>query len=174
MLDPMLEMQLWVQSDNPDYQKAVAERLEELRANGEAAKLEPIVSERERLGREWREAERIRLAEEKRAEKKRRKAERVELKELEAAGEAEEAKELRSKLRARRKYRAKKRENARAFAVKLGCCEDREQFKKDLFDGLVSLVPQEKAEVVLCAEPPKEVGHLSDSEVWNGYEWERD
>jgi len=39
---------------------------------------------------------------------------------------------------------------------------------------LVSLVPQEKAEVVLRAEPPKETGHLSDSEVWNGYEWERD
>jgi hypothetical protein len=97
----MLEMQLWVQSDNPDYQKAVAERLEEMRVKGEEAR---------RLGRQ--------------------------------------------------------RELARE--------SDREQFKKDLFDGLVSLVPQEKAEVVLCAEPPKEVGHLSDSEVWNGYEWERD
>jgi len=97
----MLEMQLWVKSDNPDYQKAVGERLEELRVKGEEAR---------RLGR--------------------------------------------------------RRELVRE--------SDREQFKKDLFDGLVSLVPQEKAEVVLRAEPPKETGHLSDSEVWNGYEWERD
>ena len=76
----MLEMQLWVQSDNPDYQAAVKERLAELRAKGEEAKLEPTVSERARLGREWREAE----------ERKRRKAERAELKAIEAAGEEEE------------------------------------------------------------------------------------
>ena len=156
-MNPMLEMQLWVKSANPDYQKAVEERLVELRAKGE-----------------WREAERIRLAEEKGAEKKRRKAERAELKELEAAGEEEEAKEFRVKLRARRKYRTKKRENARAFAVRLGYCEDREQLLRDLLDGLLSLVPQEKSEPLLCASPPKEVGGLSDSEFWNGYEWERD
>ena len=54
-MTPHREMQLWVGSANPDYQKAVEERLEELRANGEAAKLEPIVSERERLLRRgWR------------------------------------------------------------------------------------------------------------------------
>ena len=52
--------------------------------------------------------------------------------------------------------------------------EDREQFKRDLFDGLLSVIPREKAEVVLRADPPKETGHLSDSEIWNGYEWERD
>ncbi len=95
------EMQLWVKSDNPDYQKAVEERLAELRAEGE---------------------------EERRIRKKRSEERRV----------------------------------------------DREQFKKDLFDGLLSIIPQQKAEVALRADPPKETGHLSDSQVWNGYEWERD
>ena len=50
------EMQLWVESDNPDYQKAVEERLAELRAKG------PAESEKRRVEREWREAEKIRLA----------------------------------------------------------------------------------------------------------------
>ena len=102
------EMQLWVESDNPDYQKAVEERLAELRE------------------------------------------------------------------RARGERQAKKRENAEAFAARLAVREDREQFIRDLFDGLLSAIPREKSGVVLCAEPPKETGHLSDSQFWNGYEWERD
>ena len=100
-MTPRREMQLWVESDNPDYQKAVEERLAELRVKGE---------EERRVSR------------------------------------------LREKVRR----------------------EDREQFKRDLFDGLLSIIPREKAEVVLRADPPKETGHLSDSEIWNGYEWERD
>jgi hypothetical protein len=163
----MLEMRLWVESDNPDYQKAVEERLAELRAKGEEAKLEPIVSERARLGREWRKAE-------ERKERKRRKAERAELKAIEAAGEEEEAKRFRAKLRARNKLRLKKKNNVRAFAVRLAVRENREQFSRDLFDGLLAFVPREKSEVVLCASPPKEEGGLSDSEIWNGYGWERD
>ena len=166
-MNPMLEMRLWVESANPDYQKAVEERLAELRAKGEEAKLEPTVSERERLGREWREAE-------ERKERKRRKAERAELKAIEAAGKEEEAKRFRAKLRARNRLRVKKKNNVRSFAVRLGHCEDREQFKRDLFEGLLSIIPREKSESVLCASPPKETGGLSDSEVWNGYGWERD
>ena len=106
----MLEMQLWVQSDNPDYQKAVAERLEELRVKGEEAKRE------------------------------------------------------------RRFAFGAKRRPPTNYAGKMSL----NNFKRDLFDGLLSLVPQEKGEPLLCAEPPKEVGGLSDSEIWNGYEWERD
>jgi hypothetical protein len=162
------EMQLWVQSDNPDYQKAVEEKLAELRAKG------PAESEKRRVEREWREAEGIRLAEEKKKEAKRRKIEREVLKELKAAGEAEELKVYQVKLKARRKRRVKMREDARAFAVRLAQSENREQFKRDLFDGLLSAIPREKSGVVLCAEPPKETGHLSDSQFWNGYEWERD
>lgn len=163
----MLEMQLWVQSDNPDYQAAVKERLAELRAKGEEAKLEPMVSARERMAREWREAE-------ERKEKKRRRAERAELRAIEEAGKVKEAKKLRAKLRARNRLRVKKRENARAFAVRLAVRENREQFSRDLFDGLLSFIPRERSEFVLRAEPPKEEGGLSDSEIWNGYEWERD
>ena len=133
-------MQLWVQSDNPDYQKAVDERLAELRAKLAA----------------------------------RRKAERAELKAIEAAGEGEGAKRFRANLRVRNKLRLKKNNNIRAFAARLGHCEDSEQFKRDLFDSVLALVPRGKGEVVLRAEPPKETGHLSDSQFWNGYEWERD
>ena len=115
-------MQLWVQSDNPDYQKAVDERLAELRAKGEKAK------------REW------------------------------SKPGVKEAKE----------DRAKKNNNIRAFVARLVHCEDSEQFKRDLFDSVLALVPRGKGEVVLRAEPPKETGHLSDSQFWNGYEWERD
>lgn len=172
----MLEMQLWVQSDNPDYQKAVEERLAELRANGEAAKLEPIVSERARLGREWGEAEERKWKKaEERKERKRRKAERAELKAIEAAGEEAEAKKFRAKLRARNKLRIKKKNNVRAFAVRLSRFSgDKEQLLRDLFDGLLSIIPQVRAESVLRAEPPKETGGLSDSKIWNGYGWERD
>ena len=167
-VNPRLEMQLWVQSDNPDYQKAVEERLAELRVKGEEAKREPIVSERARLGREWREAE-------ERKERKRRKAERAELKAIEAAGKEEEAKRFRAKLRARNKLRLKKKNNVRAFAVRLShFSEDKEQLLRDLFDGLLAFVPRERSESVLCASPPKEEGGLSDSEFWNGYEWERE
>lgn len=166
-MTPHREMQLWVESANPDYQKAVEERLAELRVKGEEAKLEPIMSERERLGREWKKAE-------EKKERKRRKAERAELKAIEAAGKKEEAKKFRAKLKARNKLRVKKKNNVKAFAVRLGHCEDREQFKRDLFDGLLSVIPREKTEPVLRADPPKETGHLSDSEIWNGYEWERD
>jgi hypothetical protein len=148
-MTPHREMQLWVESANPDYQKAVEERLAELRELG--AKGPP----------ERRRGERLRI-------------EREVLKELKAAGEEEELKKCRAKKRAREKYRAKKRENAEAFAVRLAVREDREQFKRDLFDGLLSVIPREKAEPVLRADPPKETGHLSDSEIWNGYEWERD
>ena len=162
------EMQLWVESGNPDYRKAVEERLTELRAKG------PAESEKRRIEREWREAERMRLSEEKKKEAKRRKIERGVLRELKAAGEAEEIKEYQAKLKARRKYRVKMKENARAFAVRLAQSEDREQFKRDLFDGLLSAIPREKSEAVLCADPPKETGHLADSRFWNGYEWERD
>ena len=133
-------MQLWVQSDNPDYQKAVDERLAELRAKLAA----------------------------------RRKAERAELKAIEAAGEGEGAKRFRANLRVRNKLRLKKNNNIRAFAARLGHCEDSEQFKRDLFDSVLALVPRGKGEVMLRAEPPKETGHLSDSQFWNGYEWERD
>ena len=100
-MTPRREMQLWVESDNPDYQKAVEERLAELRVKGE---------------------------EERRVSRQREKVRR----------------------------------------------EDREQFKRDLFNGLLSIIPREKAEVVLRADPPKETGHLSDSEIWNGYGGERD
>ena len=65
----------------------------------------------------------------------------------------------------RREERGKRSEERRV---------DREQFKKDLFEGLLSIIPRQKAEVALCADPPKETGHLSDSQIWNGYEWERD
>ena len=133
-------MQLWVQSDNPDYQKAVDERLAELRAKLAA----------------------------------RRKAERAELKAIEAAGEGEGAKRFRANLRVRNKLRLKKNNNIRAFAARLVHCEDSEQFKRDLFDSVLALVPRGKGEVMLRAEPPKETGHLSDSQFWNGYEWERD
>ena len=163
------EMQLWVESDNPDYQKAVEERLAELRAKGEKAKREwskPGVKE----AKEYR-AKMMRFKAKLAA---RRKAERAELKAIEAAGEEEEAKKFRAKLKARNKLRVKKKNNVKAFAVRLGHCEDREQFKRDLFDGLLSAIPREKSGVVLCAEPPKETGHLSDSQFWNGYEWERD
>ena len=154
----MLEMQLWVQSDNPDYQAAVKERLAELRAKGEEAKLEPMVSARERMAREWREAE-------ERKEKKRRRAERAELRAIEEAGKVEEAKKLRAKLRERNRLRVKKRENARAFAVRLSrFSEDKEQLLRDLFDGLLSFIPRERSEFVLRAEPPKEEGGLSDNE----------
>ena len=162
------EMQLWVESDNPDYQKAVEERLAELRAKG------PAESEKRRVEREWREAEKIRLAKEKKKEAERRKIEREVLKELRAAGEAEELRQYQAKLKTRRKRRVKMKESARAFAVRLAQCEDREQFKKDLFEGLLSKIPRQKAEVALRADPPKETGHLSDSQIWNGYEWERD
>lgn len=100
-MTPHREMQLWVESANPDYQKAVEERLAELRAKGK---------EERRVSRQ--------------------------------------------------------RENVRR--------ENREQFIRNLFDGLLSVIPREKAEPVLRADPPKETGHLSDSEIWNGYEWERD
>ena len=170
----MLEMQLWVQSDNPDYQKAVEERLAELRANGEEAKLEPIVSERARLGREWREAEARREDDKRKAERKRRKAERAELEAIEAAGEVEEAKKFQAKLRARNRLRVRATQSVRAFVVRMGCGEDREQFKRDLFDGLLSVIPQEKPVPVLRASPPVETGHLADSQIWNGYGWEKD
>ena len=98
-MNPALEMRLWVQSDNPDYQEAVKERLAELRAKGEAR-------------RESR------------------------LREL-----------------------AKKAEW--------------EQFKRDLFNRLLSIIPRRGAGFVLRSESLKEEGHLSDLEVWNGYEWER-
>ena len=100
-MTPHREMQLWVESANPDYQKAVEERLAELRAKGK---------EERRVSRQ--------------------------------------------------------RENVRR--------EKREQCIRNLFDGLLSVIPREKAEPVLRADPPKETGHLSDSEIWNGYEWERD
>jgi len=139
----MLEMQLWVQSDNPDYKEAVKKRLAELRAKAGA-------------------------------EKKRIKAERVELRALLAKAATKAAKEFGATLRERRKCRAKKRENVAAFAVRLGHCADSEQLLRDLFDGLLSLVPREKSWPVFCASPPKEEGGLSDSEFWNGYEWEKD
>ena len=162
-------MQLWVQSDNPDYQKAVDERLAELRAKGEKAKREwskPGVKE----AKEYR-AKMMRFKAKLAA---RRKAERAELKAIEAAGEGEGAKRFRANLRVRNKLRLKKNNNIRAFAARLGHCEDSEQFKRDLFDSVLALVPRGKGEVMLRAEPPKETGHLSDSQFWNGYEWERD
>ena len=106
---------------------------------------------------------------------KRRRAERAELRAIEEAGKVEEAKKLRAKLRARNRLRVKKRENARAFAVRLSrFSEDKEQLLRDLFDGLLSFIPRERSEFVLRSEPPKEEGGLSDSRIWNGYEWERD
>jgi len=162
------EMQLWVESVNPDYQKAVEERLAELRAKG------PAESEKRRVEREWREAEGIRLAAEKKKEAKRRKIEREVLKDLRAAGEAAELRHYQAKLKARRRFRVKMRENARAFSVRLAQREDKEQFQRDLFDGLLSVIPRQKTETVMCADPPQETGHLSDSQFWNGYEWERD
>ena len=132
----MLEMQLWVQSDNPDYKEAVKERLAELRAKAGAEKKE--------AEREW------------------------------SKPGVKEAKEYRAKLAARQKRRIKVRENAEAFAVRLAVRENREQFSRDLFDGLLAFVPRERSEPLLCASPPKEEGGLSDSEFWNGYEWEKD
>jgi len=136
-VNPALEMRLWLQSANPDYQEAVKERLAELRGG------------------------------------KRRKAERAELKAIEAAGKEEEAKKFRAKLRARNKLRVKKKNNVKDFAVRLGHCEDREQFKRDLFNRLLSIIPRRGVGFVLRSESLKEEGHLSDLEVWNGYEWER-
>jgi hypothetical protein len=177
MLDPMLEMRLWVESDDPDYKKAVEERLAELRARGEAAKREPMVSERARrvrLEREWREAEARRVADKRKADRKKRKAEEAELEAIEAAGEVEEAKKFQAKLRARNRLRVGARKSVRAFAVRLEHCEDGEQFKRDLFDGLLSVIPQEKPVPVLRASPPVETGHLADSQIWNGDGWEKD
>tara|TARA_R110001592_G_scaffold343432_1_gene634089 strand:+ start:691 stop:1020 length:330 start_codon:yes stop_codon:yes gene_type:complete len=109
-MTPHREMQLWVGSANPDYQKAVEERLAELRVKGEEAKRE------------------------------------------------------------RRFAFGAKRRPPTNYAGKMSL----NNFKRDLFDGLLSVIPREKTEPVLRAEPPKETGHLSDSEIWNGYEWERD
>jgi arginine utilization protein RocB len=174
----MLEMRLWVESDNPDYQKAVEERLAELRAKAGAEK-KRIKAERVELrallakaatkaakefGATLRERKKCRAKKRENAEAER---------EWSKPG-VKEAKEYRAKLRARNKLRLKKKNNVRAFAVRLAVRENREQFSRDLFDGLLSIIPREKSEVVLCASPPKEEGGLSDSEIWNGYGWEKD
>ena len=174
----MLEMRLWVESANPDYQKAVEERLAELRAKAGAEK-KRIKAERVELrallakaatkadkefGATLRERKKCRAKKRENAEAER---------EWSKPG-VKEAKEYRAKLAARQNRRIKVRENAEAFAVGLAVRENREQFSRDLFDGLLAFVPQEKSEVMLRASPPKETGGLSDSEVWNGYGWERD
>ena len=109
-LSPMLEMKLWLESDEPDYRKAIEERRAELRAKGEAKKRERRIA-----------------------------------------------------FGARRKPPTN-------YVGKMSLSN----VHRDLFDGLLSVVPRGRGkEFEVCANPPKETGQLSDSEAWNGYEWER-
>ena len=111
-------MQLWVQSDNPDYKAAVEERLKELRAKGEAEK-------------------------------------------------------IRAKNRERNKNSSKKLKDARELADQLSPTS--KELVEGIFEDLLKGRGPSPRNHLLCrADPPKERGHLSDSQYWNGYNWERD